>query len=548
MATPHAPITLAPTTGAALLADFDRRRAGEGVEAARAGIMKALAGGAAAQWLECVRAFVLRADVETAREICSAALDEHPDSADLRYALAGLFRQTREDAKAEALLREIVATHHDHVAATFLLARILKDEGRTSAAASAMNALFRNTRHGVNTTIQAIELLDDCGRKQEASAIVEAEIDAGANDVRLHAYAGMLDIQIGEFERARRHYSEVIAGAPAQAFEWQVPHGLAASQRYEDATHPDFDYFRMGLDRSDLSDKARASLLFALGKALDDVGDYAEAARRFAQGNAIVRTFTPWSRKNWRRMIDAKVAAKPLTHRVAAVRDWSPLFIVGVPRSGTTVIAERLSRHADVVNRGELAWLSFLAGQLSRGGAIDASALEKNAATYAAQLRQDDGDGRWFIDKQPLNLLHVDLILALFPDAKIIHCRRNARDTALSLWQQFFLAEEQNFAYDFADIAAVIQGCDRLMTRWQALHAASIRSVRYEDFTTDPDGVIAGLRDWLDLGRDDEAATPAPAISTSSLWQARQAVYTRSVGRWSAYAPYIPELLGLPDA
>jgi len=261
-----------------------------------------------------------------------------------------------------------------------------------------------------------------------------------------------------------------------------------------------------------------------------------------------VRTFTPWSRKNWRRMIDAKVAAKPLTHRVAAVRDWSPLFIVGVPRSGTTVIAERLSRHADVVNRGELAWLSFLAGQLSRGGAIDASALEKNAATYAAQLRQDDGDGRWFIDKQPLNLLHVDLILALFPDAKIIHCRRNARDTALSLWQQFFLAEEQNFAYDFADIAAVIQGCDRLMTRWQALHAASIRSVRYEDFTTDPDGVIAGLRDWLDLGRDDEAATPAPAISTSSLWQARQAVYTRSVGRWSAYAPYIPELLGLPDA
>lgn len=531
------------------LAEYDRRRATEGAAVARTALSASLAGSPEKAWLEGVRALVLRAEIDAASALCAAALAEHPDSLDLRYALAGLYRQSGNDAEAESLLRELIARDPDHVAATFLLARLLKDQGRMKAAADAVRALFRTGVHDANVVIQAVELLDDCGRKEDAAAIVGDAIGAGSTDPRLYAYAAMLDIQLGEFQRARSRYAFVLAHSP-HAFEWQAPHGLAMSQRYDDANHPDFALFREGLARSDLSDKARASLLFALGKALDDVGDIERAAQCFDQGNAIARTFSPFSRKDWRRRIEARLAAKAPAIRLDAP-DWTPVFVVGVPRSGTTVVADRLSRHADVCNRGELPWLPFLAAELARTGAVTRERMEATARTYAAQLRQDDSTAHGFIDKQPFNLLHVDLILALFPNAKIIHCRRNARDTALSLWQQFFLAAEQNFAYDFADIAAVIQGCERVIARWLDEYPGSILSIRYEDVVADSEAKLAEIVRWLGLPAAEAHASSAvasPAISTSSLWQARQPVYSRSVGRWKAYATWIPELLKLPDA
>ncbi len=188
-----------------------------------------------------------------------------------------------------------------------------------------------------------------------------------------------------------------------------------------------------------------------------------QAAGYFREGNRVVAGTVDWSRKNFRRMVAARLDAKPTADRVAPSADFVPVFIVGMPRSGTTLVAELLSRHADVRYRGELMWMPFLAQQLGQVARPSAKMLEDAAATYRTQVRQDDVPARFYIDKQPLNFLHVDLIAALFPNARIIHCERNERDTALSIWMQYFAGPEQNFAYDFADIAAVMQGCDKLM-------------------------------------------------------------------------------------
>src|SRR5262249_41100719 len=128
----------------------------------------------------------------------------------------------------------------------------------------------------------------------------------------------------------------------------------------------------------------------------------------------------------------------------------------------------------------------------------------------------------------------------------IVYCRRNARDTALSLWSQSFLEDVQGYAYDFADIAMVMRDSERLMELWHKHYADAIREVRYEQLTHDPDGVIAALCAWIGLAPGTwsaGAAKPATSISTASLWQARQPVYTRSVARWRNYAEFVPELL-----
>jgi hypothetical protein len=358
----------------------------------------------------------------------------------------------------------------------------------------------------------------------------------------------MLHLQLGDFARVRERYAYAIAHS-AQAYDWQVANGLASAQRYSDPSHADFAMFREALERSDLSERARASLLFALGKAHDDIGDYGRAATYFREGNAVVGGFTAWSRKTFRRMVAAKLDAKPSVDRVAATPDGMPIFIIGMPRSGTTLVADLLSRHPDVRYRGELGWLPFLAQQLASSAKPSAAMLEKAAAAYLTQLRQDDAPARFYIDKQPLNFLHLDLIAMLFPNARIVHCQRSERDTALSIWMQYFAGSENHFAYDFDDIAAVMQGCAKLIARAERKRSAAIRTIRYEDLVADSASKMRELATWLGLGDLDVAAARSDAtISTSSLWQVRQPVYARSIGRWRAYAPYVPELMSFADA
>ncbi|HSE12887.1 MAG TPA: sulfotransferase [Rudaea sp.] len=500
-----------------------------------------------AESLARVRTLVLRGDLAGAENIASEALKEHPQSSELRRALAGIHRHTRRHDLAETLLREVLAQNPEDPAAAFTLAEILQEAGRMSAAAAVMRAHFAHGQHDADLAIRAIELLDDCRRLHDAAAIAEGAIAANPQDVRLHAYAGMVELQTGEFARAREHYLFALEHS-TQACEWNAPHGLASAQRYSSAEHPDFRLFRDCLERTDLSDKARSTLLFALAKAHDDVGDYAQAAQYFRQANGLAHALTKWSRKNWRRAVESRLAGRPYAQRLGAT-DWTPVFIVGMPRSGTTLVAERLALHPQVCNRGELPWLANLAQRPALVGNPSRAVLEHTAAAYAAQLRQDDAsDARWFIDKQPLNFRYVDLMLALWPQAKVVYCRRNARDTALSLWSQSFLEEVQGYSYDFADIAVVMRDCERLMTHWRRFHGASIRDVHYEQLVAEPELAIAGLAAWLELPSGPAGDKAPTSISTASLWQARQPVHTHSVERWRNYAAYVPELLRFPAA
>lgn len=538
----------ATATSTRALAEYERQRTLGDARAARQALQVALAGATESAWLDCSRALVLGGDIDAAHAVLAAGMTAHPGSTDLRFALAGILYERGDPAQAELLLRELLEQQPAHAAAAFLLARLLRQQGRLGAAAAALRALFAHARHPLATVIQAVELLDDCGRKRDAAAICRAEIAIGCTDPRIYAYAGMLELQLGAFEDARRHYAYVLAH-DQRAPEWNIPIGLSSMQRYRDADHPDFQLFRDALQQVGLSARARSTTLFALGKAHDDIGDYAQAANYLRQANAIAHATAGWSRKQWRRVVDSRLASKLLPFRLAPPLGWTPVFVVGVPRSGTTLVTELLARHPDVCSRGELPWLGRLAQSLSLRDEKHVEAFEQAAATYAMQLRQDDSAARWFIDKQPLNLLHVDLILALWPNARIVVCQRNPRDTALSLWSQSFLDDTHGYAYDFADIAVVIRDCIRLMARWRQLHTASIHTVPYERLVADPAAVMADVAGWLELPSFDPQMSrqPAAAISTASLWQARQPIHTSSVGRWRHYAAYLPELLRIPE-
>ncbi len=500
--------------------------------------------------LQAAQAQILRGDVAAAANTLEAAVAAHPGSDELALALAGLAIQRGDRPGAERRLRGILQRTPDHLPAAFVLARLLREQGRMVAAGEVLTSACTAGTASIEQRITAVEMLDDCGRQAQALQLCTDAFARGLDDPRLRAHAGALASQLGRFDEARLHQQAALAGSPL-ALEWHVPLGLAGLQRYRDRQHPDLALFEHHLARNDLSPHARSGLLFALGKACDDLGEHARAAAAWAEANRLVRERQPWNRKAWRRSVELRLTRPAPPVQPAWDHAWTPVFIVGMPRSGSTLLAEQLAQHPAVRHRGELPWLPTLAARL------DAIASEREraaqmplaATAYAAQLVQDDAPARWYIDKQPHNDMHVDLILALFPQARVIHCRRNARDNALSLWMQSFHPGTQDFAGDFADIAAVIHGTRRLMAHWQRRYPTAVREVRYEDLVADPTACIGALADWLGLPAAIPPMAPGQerAINTASLWQARQPVHSRSVQRWRAYATLLPELARMAD-
>jgi len=523
-----------------------------GPQAALAALQARLSPFPAADWVNCARALIDGGALSEAADLLIAAGRRFPTAVEVGYWLANVFRMTAHYSEAEALLHALIAMQPAYADTQFLLAETLKEQGRLSASAGTVLALLESGVADIETTLTALNFLDTCGRTKEAAEFCERVIAHGEHDPRIYAHAGRYAMRLGQFDLARQRYMHALH-SEVRAIEWHIPQALASSQRYSSLQHPDFALFDEVLQNSNVSASARASTLFALGKAFDDIGDYAQAACRLREANAIVNRDAIWSDAAWQHAIDEKIRHPMPPLQVPTRHEWTPIFIVGLPRSGTTLVEERLTRHPDVTGRGELSWMPSLVQELSqRSEAVDNEALEYAANMYFAQVRQDDRPTHWYVDKQPLNFLHLDLIAALFPNAKIIYCERNVRDTALSIWSQHFAGDKGGFAYDFSNIAGVARGCARIMEHWRNTLPIQIYNVTYMQMVQAPEQTIAGLQAFLGLPVRDLLSTKPKAesaIITASMWQARQPIYDRSVNRWQAYAPYLPELIELfPDS
>lgn len=424
------------------------------------------------------------------------------------------------------------------------LAHHLASLGMTSRCALVIRTWFEAARRDHDTTLQALELLLDCGRQDVALELAERELACDTADPRIHLLCANAALQLGDFERARTGYLHVVEHAP-QAAEWCVADGLCHTLRYRDADHPDLQLFRRILEQARISPRARASTLLALAKAMDDLGDHQAAVERARQANSIRQMLRPWQEHVWEARIRRGLDAVAGTLTAQPAPGWTPLLVVGCPRSGTTLVADQLTRHLGACSRGELPWLDRLASA-NRAGITPGGLVDLRDA-YARQLLRDDPPCSIYIDKNPINLLHVGLVLALWSNAQVIYCRRDPLDNAVSIWMQDFTAAEHAYCSRYDSIGAFMAGCGALMKHWMALNPERIHPVDYEDMVADPGATLDRLVTRLGLERSvpapsDSSTAAVHGIASASVWQARQPVTTASVGRAAAYRPWLPEL------
>ncbi len=500
--------------------------------------------------LELGRQQASRGDFDNARRNFERATRLDPDLFDAWFLLGITYMRDERQPEALPALRQAHRLQPGHVDATRALADAEFHAGMPGDALPLWQEVVAarprdvDARLKLGETLSRVGLLhEEVSNYKDALAILPESADIWMSLAQAHEDSG-------DRQRAIDAYTQALKLKPA----WVMPlSGLLALQRKD----PPADLVEQALalqTRPDLPDRDRALLGYALGKIHDSRGMHAAAMATWHDANAARRrTSGQHDRVQAERRIrqlmdvfDANFFAQP---RDPASEDPRPVFIVGMPRSGTTLTEQIISMHSQAFGCGELPDIALIAKSLggrwpAQAASLDRSFLDQAAARYLdAALRRAPDDALRLVDKSPLNYFNLGLIALLFPRARVIWCRRDPRDIALSIYSENFALDAQ-FATQLGDIAHSIALQTRLMRHWQSTLPLPIHELRYEALVESPEPQAKALIAFLGLpweGACLEFHRSSRVVQTPSRWQVREPIHARSAGRWRPYAGDLPD-------
>jgi Flp pilus assembly protein TadD len=452
-----------------------------------------------------------------------------------RHATAGRL------AEAAQAYERAEAADPDDFRAAFSLATIDLQRGRPSQAlprlrrVAALRPDLFEVHHNIGAAAQTLERWAEAAAAYERALGLRPDaIDTRRNLAIVLAIQGRIDEALGH----HRHLA-----AEPQTRPWALTRiALLRPAAVSDGELADLQY---AADQPQTDRQTRAGLHFAIGEVLERRGQYAAAFVAFGAGNRLKRETFVAEGVDPRRLIDAHAAAAHavMAHYTAerlraqgeGLSTQAPIFVVGMPRSGSTLLEQILASHPDAVALGETAALP----QLLEGGFLAGKAETRAIARRyleAMRARGWRGAGR-FVDKTLENYLHVGALALMFPKAVILHAVRDPVDTCLSCYRQLFASGAETL-YDLGDIGAEYVTYRAVMEHWRAVLPGRVVDVDHEALVADPERRIRDLIEVCGLAWNDstlrfhEAAGP---VRTASSAQVRQPIFATSVDRWRRY-------------
>jgi len=434
----------------------------------------------------------------------------------------------------------------------------------------------------------------ELGQLDEARQSYERALELKPELAEAHVGLGTVQNEQGNSTEAIQHYLTAIRIRPNlaaahcrlgivleergdfSAAEKSFRAGIAADPRYAAAYAELANLLRAGLPAEDLSAQQqllsdsglplqqRAALHFGLAQVFDARGEYAQAAEHSSMANAL--RVTQWQSVG--QEYDPKAHSEFVNRIIAeftpeffarvdgfGLPTERPIFLVGLPRSGTTLIEQILAGHSQVFAAGELplAHNAFVAEYGNMTGAshsgLDRDNIQRLASWYLDELNRRNATALRVIDKMPDNYLYLGFLAATFPRARFVHCRRDLRDVAVSCWMANLRTIRWASAPD--DIAARFRDYQRIMDHWHDVLPSPILETSYEETVTNLEAVARRLVAWCGLTWESsclEFHRGNRTVRTASAVQVRQPVYTTSVGRWRKYEQFLTPLLSaIPD-
>ena len=462
-------------------------------------------------------------------------------------ALASRLRAAGRAEEAAEAYRRLLAIRPDLPDSWFNLALMERQAGRFAAALAAYDEAVRRGVSGPEEAWlnRGVIHADDLGRPDLALQDLEAALAIAPDWLPALLNLGNLHEDMGRREAAAQAYAQVLAVAPGHPVAMARAAGLARLTGPDD---PVIATLRSALSRPGLDVADRAELGFALGRALDQVGAYDEAFAAYAAANAASRAIDPegarYDRAGHERFIDSLIAAFPEPAAAVADAGAPPVFICGLFRSGSTLVEQIMAGHSRVTGGGELGLVPGLARAVAGYPQALAGAgpevFEQLRGLYLGGLKTARPQADLVTDKRPDNFLHIGLIKAMFPKARIVHTVREPLDVILSNWF-LHLDRSMGHALDLGDLAHWHGQYVRLMRHWKTLYP-DILDLDYDALVVEPRPAIERLLAYC--GLDWEAAVldfhkAAAPVRTASVWQVREPLYRRSSGRWRNYERHL---------
>ena len=461
-----------------------------------------------------------------------------------------------EFTRAVLVLQEILRRVPAHEEAARRLAKVATRSGRWEAAAAALRTASLAAPDSAVVQASLASVLHSGGRIEEALRCSKRAAELAPDNATVHNCRGLVCADAGRLEEAEASFLRAVEIEPLLPGAYL---NLARCRRFDATDAVLISRIETLLSRR-LDPMLAADLHFALGKIGDDIGEVEYAAAHLRAANRLVHDTIRFDTASHARAVDAVMETFDdeffASRSDAGTSCERPVFIVGMPRSGTSLVEQILATHPAVHGGGERRDIDRIArriwqvtGSRERYPRCAANLTLEHAAILGQQYLesgpQPAAELQRVTDKLPTNFLHLGLIALLLPKARIVHCRRDPRDVALSVFAQQF-AEGHVWAYAFEDIAAFYSVYQRLMAHWRAVLPKPFLELDYEELVRGPEPVCRRLLAFCGLEWDSgclEFHRNRRVVDTASNWQVRQPLYRHSVGRWRLYAPHLPELV-----
>jgi tetratricopeptide (TPR) repeat protein len=495
--------------------------------------------------------------IEEAERIYRRVLRDNPQNVDALRLLALIAMRADQTDDAEMLLQRAIEVAPDFLLALLDLGRLRKDQDRYVEALDCFDRVIALEPGQPQAHFLRAGTLARASFTQEA--IVAYRRCLAIRPAHIGSLLGLGHVlkAMGDYDGAVGAYRACMQKAPdfGETY-WSLAN--LKTYRFDDATVAEME--KRGAAQGD-NVQSEVNFLFALGKAYEDRNDYERAWEYYRRGNETHRAQVKYD----------PVQAEVMNDRILAVYradfveglcsagdpDSSPIFILGLPRSGSTLLEQILATHAEVEGTSELPYVGRLANSLNLNrkdgvnypeamGELAPANLAALGREYLARARMHRRSGApRFIDKMPNNFPNVGLIALMLPNAKIVDARRHPLDACLSNYRQLF-AKGQNFTYDLTEIGEYYLQYQRMMDHWHRVLPGRVLTVQYEEVVADFEPQVRRLLEFCGLPWQDSClrfyASERP-VRTPSAEQVRQPIYDRSVGHWKHYERHLGELI-----
>lgn len=498
---------------------------------------------------------VLNNKAANAKEMLDAYIEKHGQTPPVLRALGIAETALNNHDKAEVCFRAALAINPEYCEAYISLSEIFHEKNRPELAFKAAEECAKIDPDNAMAHLQIGRCLDELGYPEKAKIAYDTSLKLKPDNAAAILAVGHWDLEHGDKDSARANFKKAqvvsnksIGALCALARLDKVEPGCDLLQQLESALTEVETY----------TPKKQALLRFAVGKAYQDLERYDAAFEQFALGGKSVRgtmNYDPGIHRQLIDMIIDKYDAKKIEAlRSEAIETCNPIFILGMPRSGTTLAESIIASHPDVVAGGELPYLNRAFAVPHNQQAVSAlndifnrsdKELRQLMLGYQSCLSQRGKTGRRMTDKMPSNFMHLGLIHALLPEATIIHIKRDPLDTCLSNYTCFF-QNSQYHSYDLTELGNYYNDYARLMQHWaRILPATAYKTIAYEDIVQAPESTSRELIAHCGLPWDDrcmEFHKSKRSVKTASLTQVRQPIYNSSINNWRHYERHLKDL------